>query len=85
MAEAPPAIYELYGSSIPIVRNWAKSIGRRDLPVERVSETVAQALTIPKPRARYLLVGYPRLIVRLLRIAPTGLRDRVVARQMGLD
>jgi hypothetical protein len=53
--------------------------------VERVSESVARALTIPKPRARYLIVGYPRLFVYFLRLAPVSLRDRLIARKMEIE
>ena len=85
LAEAPPAMFDLYGDYLPILREWALSADKRGLPVERVSEAVAHALTVPKPRARYLIVGYPRLYVYLMRLAPTGLRDRVIARRMGIE
>jgi NAD(P)-dependent dehydrogenase (short-subunit alcohol dehydrogenase family) len=82
LAEAPPALDDLYGDIVPVVRDWALSAERRSLPVERVSEAVAHALMVPKPKARYLIVGYPRLFVYLLRLAPVGLRDRMIARRM---
>ena len=82
LAEAPPALDDLYGDIVPVVRDWALSAERRGLPVERVSEAVAHALMVPKPKARYLIVGYPRLFVYLLRLAPVGLRDRMIARRM---
>jgi hypothetical protein len=53
--------------------------------VEQVSDVIMRALTIPDPKPRYLIVGYPRLYVYLLRMAPTGLRDRLIVRRMGIE
>ena len=85
LAEAPPAMFDLYGDFVPIVRDWALSAEKRGLPVERVSDAVARALTDPKPKSRYLIVGYPPLFVYLLRLAPVGMRDRLIARRMGIE
>jgi NAD(P)-dependent dehydrogenase (short-subunit alcohol dehydrogenase family) len=84
LAEAPPSIFDLYGSYIPYLRDWAISAGKRGLPVQRVSDVIVRALTVPDPKARYLIVGYPRAVVFLLRLAPTGLRDRLIARRLGI-
>jgi NAD(P)-dependent dehydrogenase (short-subunit alcohol dehydrogenase family) len=85
LAEAPPAMFELYGDFIPIVRGWALSADRRGLPIERVSKAVTLALTVKNPKARYLVIGYPRLLVYQLRFAPVGLRDRLIANRMGIE
>lgn len=85
LAEAPPAMFELYGDFIPIVRDWALSADRRGLPIARVSKTVALALTVQNPKARYIVAGYPRLLVYLLRFAPVGLRDHLIANRMGIE
>ena len=85
LAEAPPVMFDLYGDFVPIVRDWALSAEKRGLPVERVSDAVARALTDPKPKSRYLIVGYPPLFVYLLRLAPVGMRDRLIARRMGIE
>ena len=85
LAEAPPAMFDLYGDFVPIVRDWALSAEKRGLPVERVSDAVARALTVPNPKARYLIVNYLPLFVYLLRLAPVGMRDRLIARRMGIE
>jgi hypothetical protein len=46
---------------------------------------VARALTVPNPKARYLIVGYPRLFVYMMRLTPVGLRDRMIARRLGIE
>lgn len=85
LADAPPALNELYGKFIPILREYMISVARRGLPVERISETVVRALTVPDPKARYLVIAYSRLSFHLMRLAPAGLRDRLIARQMGIE
>jgi len=85
LAKAPPRMFELYGPYIPILRAWAVKGSQRGLPVERVSEIVAHALTTPHPKARYLIVRGSHLSVHLLRLAPAGLRDRLIARRMGIE
>jgi len=85
LAVAPPAIDELYGDFVSIVRGWASSAEQRGMPVERVSDAVARALMDPNPKARYLISGTPRIFVYLLRLAPAGLRDRFIAQRMGIE
>lgn len=85
LAEAPPSMFDLYGRYIHFLQDWARSAARRGLPVEQVSDAIMRALTIPDPKPRYLIVGYPRLYVYLLRMAPTGLRDRLIVRRMGIE
>ncbi|MER3451720.1 MAG: corticosteroid 11-beta-dehydrogenase, partial [Thermus sp.] len=59
---------------------------RRGLPPTQVAEGVWRALTSPNPKARYLIAHPSRARqVWLLRLLPTPLRDRLIARVMGIQ
>jgi NAD(P)-dependent dehydrogenase (short-subunit alcohol dehydrogenase family) len=85
LAEAPPDMDRLYGKYVTILRDYMISVARRGMPVERISETVVRALTVPHPRARYLIISYSHLYFHLMRLAPVGLRDRIIARRLGIE
>ncbi len=56
------------------------------VPPENVAEVVEEALTVRRPRARYVVGFVPKLGLAVLNSLPAGMRDRVVravARQPG--
>ena len=56
------------------------------VPPENVAEVVEEALTVRRPRARYVVGFVPKLGLAVLNSLPAGVRDRVVravARQPG--
>jgi hypothetical protein len=65
------------------LRKAAAGSARRAIPADRVADVVVHALTARRPRTRYL-VGLDARVQVLLRLLPDRLRDRLVARFMGL-
>lgn len=61
------------------------SEGRRGLPPERIAATIWEALTSPRPRARYAVVPQRLLNWTLPRLLPTRLLDRLFASRLGLQ
>lgn len=80
----PPGTEGVYGRYLEVARKVAERSAQRGLPPERVAEAVLKALESPSPKARYL-VAHPRRAreTLLLRLLPTPLRDRLVARLLG--
>lgn len=80
----PPEASDLYGKSMSYVRQRTVRIGDRGLPTDEVSKVVLKALTVPRPRARYILGKGTRSAIFLMSILPVKLRDRILAQQYGL-
>ncbi len=80
----PPGTEGVYGRYLEVARGLAEGSAKRGLSPERVAEAVYRALTEPRPRARYLVAHPARAReTRLLRLLPTPLRDRLLARFLG--
>ena len=58
--------------------------GRKGLAPERVGEVVATALTVPRPRTRYVVVKNRLLNSTLPSTLPRRTLDRLIGRQLGL-
>ncbi|WP_234554636.1 SDR family NAD(P)-dependent oxidoreductase [Thermus caliditerrae] len=81
----PPGTEGIYGRYLEVARRMARRNARRGLPPERVAEAVLRALESPRPRARYLVARRDRAWqTLLLRLLPTPLRDRLLARALGV-
>lgn len=76
----PPEAFALYG---PLLEMMEKRLGRanRGIPAETAAETVHAALTVARPRARYL-VGRDARMRRWIERLPTRLRDRLILGRM---
>ena len=85
LAAMPPAAERLYGPAFPILRQFAKFSAQHGLPAEQVARVVAEALTVRNPRARYLIPKNRGYLIALIRLLPVGLRDRLLARQFGIE
>ena len=85
LAAMPPAAERLYGSAFPILRQFAKFSAQHGLPAEQVARVVAEAFTVRNPRARYLIPKNRGYLIALIRLLPVGLRDRLLARQFGIE
>ncbi|MER3537710.1 MAG: corticosteroid 11-beta-dehydrogenase, partial [Thermus sp.] len=82
----PPGTEAVYGRYLDLARKMAQQNARRGLPPTQVAEGVWRALTSPNPKARYLIAHPSRARqVWLLRLLPTPLRDRLIARVMGIQ
>ncbi len=73
-----------YAGPLRAFKQTMLSQGRRGLPPERITATIWQALTSPRPRARYAVVPQQLLNWTLPRLLPVRLVDRLFARQLGL-
>ncbi|GAB5603633.1 SDR family oxidoreductase [Thermus sp. FJN-A] len=81
----PPGTEEVYGRYLEVARKAAERSAQRGLPPEKVAEAVRLALESPNPRARYLVAHPARAReTLLLRLLPTSLRDRILARFLGV-
>jgi len=79
-----PAREELYGKAIASYRKVVKSLAERGIPPAKVAAAVEHALTVRRPRTRYLVGLDAKLQARVKPFVPTRLFDRMVARIMGL-
>jgi len=75
----PPKAFEKYG---PLLDRMAESLEKpRGVPADEVARTVETALTVAKPKARYL-VGRDALIRSWIESLPTSLRDLLILSRM---
>ena len=82
--EIDPAGVKLYEKSIAALRKTAKDLGARGIPADEVAKVVEHALTAKTPKTRYIVGRDAKMQAILLKFAPDRLRDRAVARVMGL-
>jgi NAD(P)-dependent dehydrogenase (short-subunit alcohol dehydrogenase family) len=78
----PSAVEALYGRAIAAARTSALRSAARGMPADQVAAVVARALTVRRPRARYL-VGTDARITAIVARLPDRLRDRLVLSQSG--
>jgi NAD(P)-dependent dehydrogenase (short-subunit alcohol dehydrogenase family) len=73
-----------YGPQIDVVFDQTpKREAENGMPVEDVSKVLLRALTVPHPRAHYL-VGAGARLGSILALLPSSLRDRILRRSMQL-
>ena len=78
----PSAVEALYGRAIAAARTSAFRSAARGMPADHVARVVARALTVRRPRARYLVGAEARITAIVARL-PDRLRDRLVLSQSG--
>ena len=75
----PPEAFENYG---PLLDRISQSLARpRGVDPEEVARVVDRALTVSRPKARYL-VGRDAVVRNLIERLPTSLRDRLILGRM---
>ena len=75
----PPAAFEMYG---PLLEMMTESLERpRGVDPDKVAQTVQMILSVPRPKARYL-VGRDAVFRRWLERLPTALRDKIIQSKM---
>jgi NAD(P)-dependent dehydrogenase (short-subunit alcohol dehydrogenase family) len=80
----PPQALELYGKAMEATARASAETGARGIPAERAAEVVEKALTVGRPRARYL-VGRDAYAMALgSRLTPARVYDRLTARVLKL-
>jgi len=82
--EIPPELRDEYGRVPAAVAKVLEDTERRGISPERVAATIERALTVRRPRARYLLGRDARGLVLAHALLPTGAFDRVVRRVLGI-
>jgi NAD(P)-dependent dehydrogenase (short-subunit alcohol dehydrogenase family) len=73
-----------YFEIIKRFRDYMIAEGRKGWPPERLGEVVCEALTAPRPKARYSPVAGRFQNWTLPRMLPTRVVDRIIARTFGL-
>jgi NAD(P)-dependent dehydrogenase (short-subunit alcohol dehydrogenase family) len=76
--QLPPQAEERYGALIEAVRAGALRNAAGGMPADTVAAVVARALTIRRPRPRYL-VGWDARIAAIVAALPDRLRDRLIS------
>ena len=80
----PPQLQGQYGHVPGAMSKVIEDTARRGVPPEQVAQTIEQALTAPRMKARYVVGRDARAIVLLHSLLPDLLFDRVVRRAMGV-
>jgi NAD(P)-dependent dehydrogenase (short-subunit alcohol dehydrogenase family) len=84
MARMPPEAERLYGPLIARVRKETARIEReRGLPPRAVAEVIGKALTVDRPRTRYVVGQDAKVRAQLARVLPDRIMDRLIARALG--
>jgi NAD(P)-dependent dehydrogenase (short-subunit alcohol dehydrogenase family) len=78
----PAGVEELYGRAIAAARAGALRSAARGMPPDQVAAVVARALTVRRPRTRYL-VGTDARVAAMVARLPDRVRDRLVLSQSG--
>ncbi len=74
----PKAAWDLYGGIFRKLEERASKPPRHAIPPERVAEVIHRALTVKRPKTRYLVGRDAKLAALLAHWAPTRLQDRVL-------
>ena len=80
----PEHALELYAPGLKTIDGFYDRLGREGMPVEKVTRTVAHALTAKRAKPHYLVGRDARLYSALAKWLPVRLWDWLVARQTGL-
>jgi NAD(P)-dependent dehydrogenase (short-subunit alcohol dehydrogenase family) len=78
----PAQAEHLYGRAIAAAKTGALRNAARGMAADQVASVVARALTVRRPRARYL-VGTDARITAIVARLPDRLRDRLILSQSG--
>lgn len=78
--EVAAQMNHLYGAPLNAVRAWAASAAQTGISPDEVAKVVAEALTVQRPRTRYL-VGIDARITAWIARLPDRLRDTLLLRR----
>ena len=84
MEQAPPDVEVVYGKLIAAVRKQAAAATQRAIAPDEVAKVIEHALTAERPRTRYPVGRDAAQRIRVARLLPDRLFDRLVARQLGV-
>jgi NAD(P)-dependent dehydrogenase (short-subunit alcohol dehydrogenase family) len=80
----PPELQGQYGHVPAVMRKVIDDTERRGVAPEQVAQTIEQALTARRMKARYVVGRDARALMLLRRLLPDPMFDRVLRRAMGL-
>jgi NAD(P)-dependent dehydrogenase (short-subunit alcohol dehydrogenase family) len=84
ISEMPPEAERLYGRLVAGVRRETVKIGReRGLSPRAVAEVIGTALTVERPRTRYVVGREAKVRANLARLLPDRAMDRLIGRALG--
>lgn len=75
----------LYGKAIENYRKVIKDTAERGIAPEKVAKVVEHALSVRRPRSRYLVGLDAKVQARVRPLVPTPVFDRFVAKMMGFE
>ncbi|MFW6079639.1 MAG: SDR family oxidoreductase [Gemmatimonadota bacterium] len=81
LARLPERARSLYGPLIDGIMEFALRSAETGIPPERVAKAIEHALTVARPRTRYL-IGRDARARALLQKLPDRLRDRIIAARL---
>ena len=73
----------LYGDAIGRFAEKMRKAGEAGIPTEKVAALVERALSVRRPRARYMPGIGNRIVLRVVRLMPTRIWDWMVAKELG--
>ena len=76
---------ELYDPAVDAARQAAEKSAQAGIPPSAVAKAVVHALTAEKPKTRYVVGTDARIQAVVARLVPDGMKDWLVAREMGLS
>jgi hypothetical protein len=82
--DVDPETLLLYETDLAAIRKAVDHSIATASPVDRVVRAVVHALTSNRPKAHYYLGAEVRMCFTLLKILPTGLRDWILRKMIGL-
>lgn len=77
-------VHDYYGYAFDALTRNAQEANRVGVEASAVAALVHRALTVPKPKTRYL-IGFNRLAYVVLQILPDRWRDHLILRSLGLS
>jgi NAD(P)-dependent dehydrogenase (short-subunit alcohol dehydrogenase family) len=83
MDDAHPKALELYEKRLGTFRDLARKTAERGIEPDEVARVIETALTTERPKTRYLVGRDAKVRVRMRRLIPDRIWDRMVARQLG--
>jgi NAD(P)-dependent dehydrogenase (short-subunit alcohol dehydrogenase family) len=84
ISRMPPEAERLYGRLVVGVRRETVKIEReRGLPPRAVAEVIGRALTVERPRTRYVVGRDAKVRASLARLLPDRAMDRLIGRALG--
>ena len=84
MESLPRRIHELYGTAIEVAKTLSRREAENGVPPQQVALAIAEALTAPRPKTRYVVGRDAKMMLLARRILSDRLRDALIFRVSGL-